>query len=783
MTVGGDPAHEAHERFKKQFGSDEVLSVAIPFADAFSSEALDLQRRVAERISHLESVLDVDALVTEDDVIGAGSELFVRPLVPSDDALKREGRKTKGELEKRVREHPIWQSWLISKDLSTIAFQVRLEDSASAEVLRAETIAEIDQVLKKMLGAREYFLAGHPFMKYEITQSIGNDLAALLPITFSVMVILLFAITRSVLVGIATAFSMILAVVWMIGTMGWFGLGITALSNASPTILMALATAYFLHFVAAYQSARTDCSKAAVEYSIERVSRPMWVAAITTSIGYGSLSLSSVPIVREFGRALAVGVLATGVVGSFVLPSLLCLAPGSVGAGALSGNPLLPRGLFAIASVVSRAPRVLLTGFLLFGLVMVWAASGIEVDSSGPGRFDEESRFRASSRFYRDQLSGDVLESVYLTGSRGAFLDPSALSRVQAFQNAALELPAVDKTISIADYVARIHWVFGGEVGDPAALPLSANAVSQLLLLYESSSDLDSLSDFISADRSAIRIMLKANVQSSKESAQLRRDLDFLADRFFPSERDEHSVVSTEMLLSKAADVIAVEQVRSALVAVVLVLAVITVSFGSLRAGLLMIFPNILPLATNLGVMAILGMHLSDATSIITATAIGIAVDSTVHLLSSATVSEVRLRSSQAAVIYALVSTGRAVVLSALVISIGFSVLLYSNFRSVAELGALTALTMIYCLVADLLILPAQLLLRKSGQVPGVAVYLEFSRGVGVGVGQVSDSELVLEDVLLDPRVSPDSERIEQVRFLDSAESRKFRTVRWASSG
>ena len=744
MLVFDDPAHIAHEDYKEQFGTDEVLSIAVPLSDPFSLDWIRVQQRVVDRLELVSGVLSVDALVTEDDVVGAQDELVVRPLIQSDPGNAGYDLAEKAALRERVAAHPVWRSWLISDDLEVIAFQVRLDDSTESLLGRAETMDRIDVILVEEFGRDAFFLAGHPFMKSEISRSIASDLARLLPITFCVMAVLLLVITRSVCVGGLTACAVLLSVIWMIGAMGWFGLGITALTNAAPTILIALATAYFLHFSAAYQSTIGASGVIAAAESLRRVARPMWIAATTTAIGYASLSLSSVPIVREFGISLAIGVMSTAIVGSIALPSAFSLVALSRSRGAFSGSLSSAWGLFRLARFVCRAPvSILLVAFAL-GLSMAVSATMLEVDSSGPKRFDQQSRFSVSSRFYRERLSGDVLESVYLKSRSGDFLQPDRLRRLQLFQEAALEIPEIDKVISIADHIARIYWVFRGEKGDPSQLPDSHAAVSQLLLIYESAGGRESIEDLISSDSRAVKIMIKADVQSSRESAELREDLDSLVDRFFADEELPYSVVSTEMLLSKAADVIAVEQVRSALVALAVVLIFVSLSFGSVKAGALMLGPNAVPLIVNLGVMGLLGIALSDATSIITATAIGIAVDSTVHLLSAAQWGESRFSSVRAGVLGALVLTGRPVVVAGLVVSLGFSILLFSDFRSVAELGALTALTMVYCLVADLLILPAQLVLigKKGSEL--VPVFIDFGTGIGVGLGRWDEERFVV---------------------------------------
>ena len=716
MLVTGDSAYEAHAEYKTWFGSDEVLSVAIPFPDSLTVEALALQRQIVRELESIDGVVEVTALVSQEDVVGDGDSLDVLPLIPDDIRNFLRNDDAKNRLRRRVLNHPIWLGWLVSASTGAVSIQIRLDDSTNGRLYRDQTMERIDTVLRSALSEGEYFLAGHPFMKSEISRSIANDLARLLPIAFLVMAILILVATRSLYVGSVTSFSVLLSVVWMVGAMGWLGMGMTALTNTAPTILVALATACFLHFTAAYQSASASDSSEAVKVALAGVLRPTWIASITTALGYSSLSLSSVPIVKEFGLVLAVGVIGTAVIATFFLPAMLSVSPGPRKEFRFAEGYGLSEFLYQISGLTSRFARPILLVGLVFGAFMIHTALQIRVDSSGPQRFDEDSRFRVASRFYRSQLSGDVLESVYLRGEPGDFLQPELLRRLQQFEVAALELPAVDKVISIVDQIARTYWVFRGEVGDPSMLPDSAEATAQLLLLYESSGELGNIADLIIADHSMVRIMLTADVQSSRASNQLRLDLNSIAGRLFPDHVSEHSVVSTEMLLSQAADVIAVEQIRSAGLALVMVLIVITVSFGSLKAGGLVILPNVLPIVTNLGMMTLVGVPLSDATSIISATAIGIAVDSTVHLLSSMREAERSMSSRRAAVLYSLVTTGRPVVVTSFVVVLGFLFLLFSEFGSVADLGLLTALTMVYCLISDLFVLPAQLVASRHSR-------------------------------------------------------------------
>ena len=129
-----------------------------------------------------------------------------------------------------------------------------------------------------------------------------------------------------------------------------------------------------------------------------------------------------------------------------------------------------------------------------------------------------------------------------------------------------------------------------------------------------------------------------------------------------------------------------------------------------------MVLPNALPLVMNLGFMSLAGFALSDATSIISATALGIAVDSTVHILNEIYRQEKNGASRKDAVHKAIQTTGRPVVVTSLIVIIGFLILMFSEFGSIVELGTLTALTMFYCLIGDLFVLPAQMLTLNKAE-------------------------------------------------------------------
>ena len=276
-----------------------------------------------------------------------------------------------------------------------------------------------------------------------------------------------------------------------------------------------------------------------------------------------------------------VGVLCVVLIGVLALPAALMMLPPRPSRMGLARSRPLTVGLEGVARICTNRPLAVVLVALAIAMAAGLSASRIEVDSSGPNAFAQDSKFRRAMDFYRDHLSGDVVENIYLDGVEGSFKEPAQLERLRALQRDAEALPEIDTSISIADYIELMHRAMTGDGPGAGRVPDSREAVAQYLLLYSISGDLSEFDDIIDTSYSQARIILKARVGSSRESAALRARLAKLVARHFPEVDATPAVLSTEILLSKASDLLAIEQVRSFGIALMLILATVMLAFRS----------------------------------------------------------------------------------------------------------------------------------------------------------------------------------------------------------
>jgi hypothetical protein len=276
----------------------------------------------------------------------------------------------------------------------------------------------------------------------------------------------------------------------------------------------------------------------------------------------------------------------------------------------------------------------------------------------------------------------------------------SAIDRLSTHLEA---LPAVGRSISIADPLRQLH---GGFSGDPTLpLPEDTASISQYLVLLESK---PYVRDLITADWKAANLLLRVNDNRSGALQEVARE----AERWWAENGAAGYTARTTGVMyefARAEDAIAFGQLRGLAFAFLTVAGLLFAMLRSLRLAWIALVPNLVPIAMGFGAMGLLGIPLDAGTVVIGNLAFGIAVDDSIH-----TVTGFFTRwKAGAAEPAALESTYRGVapplIYTTALVALGFGVLAFSDFTFIRHLGILTAALMVLCLLADFLLLPAML--------------------------------------------------------------------------
>jgi hypothetical protein len=166
-------------------------------------------------------------------------------------------------------------------------------------------------------------------------------------------------------------------------------------------------------------------------------------------------------------------------------------------------------------------------------------------------------------------------------------------------------------------------------------------------------------------------------------------------------------ITGTGTLIDRTNQNIAMSLAKGLGAAILLIAVIMGLMFRSFPMVIYALIPNLLPLLAVSAIMSATGIDLKMSTSIIFTIAFGIAVDDTIHLLSRFRLELAKGFSRKEAMNNSFVHTGKALILTSIILFGGFISLCFSSFQSTFFVGLFVTLTLIFALLFDLTLLPA----------------------------------------------------------------------------
>jgi hypothetical protein len=428
------------------------------------------------------------------------------------------------------------------------------------------------------------------------------------------------------------------------------------------------------------------------------------MAALTTLAGFAIFARHPIPSLREFGIYSGFGLTVIVAASLAAVPAVLQLLPlprrhpRSFDRGSRLSRLVEGSGRFAM-----ERRRAVLAAWALVVVLGLWGLGRIRVETDYLRFFDAASAVRVDNARIAAALSGTQLLSIVVEGGAPETMTlPETLAALRELQRFTDAQPGVDKTISLLDYLDTLRETI--EPGSASRPFVSQRAVHELLILL----DPRDLEHNVNADYSRTNLTAYTHLFASTEVRRFIDDVESFAAEVFPAGVRVHAT-GTVALLNRSSVALAEGQF-SGLQQMFLVLTVLLAAlFRSLRLGLLAMVPNVVPVVALFGVMGWASIDLNIATSLIAVVAVGIAVDDTIHYLTTFR-SEMALSGDRwIAVERTLQLVGRPILITTVALCAGFLVPCVSTFQPIRQFGLLTSFTMAVALLADLLLLPALL--------------------------------------------------------------------------
>jgi predicted RND superfamily exporter protein len=702
------PARDFFDRAQRKFGSDRALVVVVGAPDVFDAAVLGGLVRATERVAALPEAGGVLSLANAPDVRAVDGDVAVEPFLatlPADDA----GR---AALRANVLGNPLYGGTLVAKDGRATAIVVGVAGITDDHLMRTgldrRVLAEVSAAFADVPDV-ELWLTGGPHIQAEgarvlLAESLTLPLASLA--LLAAVLVLAFRTLRGVLVPVAT---IALAVLWTLGLAAATGHALNAVTVLVPPLLITLGLSYAVHVVSeSYEEARLHPGRpqrVMVAEALRGTATPLFTCGLTTAVGFGSLCLSPLEAVREFGWLSLAGTVFSLVAALTFAPAALALLPPPRKLPPVSGGGLsaaVDRACRSLARFDVDRRRLVFAAALVVLAISLVGALQLRVGTQQIEKFAADAPVRRAFEAVNERFGGvNPLTIVIETDRTEGFKEPANLRAIASLQSWLEAQPEVGGTTSIVDYVQVAHRAFQGGGDEALAIPATRALVSQILFAAGG----DELARFVDARFETAAIQVRAKVVDSSEVAALTARMDERL-RELPEEL-RGTVTGSSVVFNQALDAIIRGQAWSLVTGLGVIYAILAVTFLSLRIGFVALIPNALPIAFYFGLLGWTGITLSPGTSLVAPIVLGIAVDDTIHYFARFIDDAKRLASERQATESALRAVGWPVTTTALALVSGFLVLNLSDFSTQGQLGNLAAATLAFGWLCDLTLTPA----------------------------------------------------------------------------
>ena len=527
-----------------------------------------------------------------------------------------------------------------------------------------------------------------------ISKGMGKNMAILLGISVAVMTLILLGMFR-VRWRLLSLLMVGISALWTFGLMGYFSVPVTMTTMAVLPILIGLGIDYSIQFHNRYQEEVTRAKSVgkAIITSISRMFPVAGIALLATIIGFITLFISEVPMIRDFGMMLAIGIVFSYIVGLFMLHSIVYLGDKNKPIDLLSKASLKASG--RIDRILSRIAKLAVNNTLpIFLVALVFGIAGGVVDHWLPTNTDYEELIPQDITELKELRE---LREIIGSGGEIRFMieandvsSPVVLGWLKEYQEEALVLHP--ELISVNSLATLVGEATGGTIP----------AEEQIQQILDNTAPLY-LAQVVSSDHKMASMSFSTKYISLEETHDL---LQVMQDEANLPVGVQLSPVGSLAIGASTIDALVGARLKLNLICLGAILVVLSLVYRRLSSIIFTIIPVGAVIAWSSLDMYLIGIPLNPLTAVLGIIIIGICTEFMVLLIGRYDEEKRLGLSPKDAMVTALSKIGRAIVVTALTTLGGFGVLISSNFVMIRDFGIATVLGVLLCLIITITVMP-----------------------------------------------------------------------------
>lgn len=694
--------------FEKTFGSDQFIALGMQHSNGINNQrSFEIIKELSDRLWLLPDIVRVESLSTYNYITSKEGEIIIEPLISSELSVE--------EMNKRIDSSKEIDDFFISTDRKLTIFQLQIKPYFDQTPDYTKIMKELVNVTKPYINEGYKFQElGSAAVTYAFRSTARNDNRQIIPVLFIIILVMLGFYFKS-FNGVMIPFTVsIVTIGSTLGLMGIFNYSFNSILGAIPGIILAICLADTVHLITTFslRLATGESIKESLKYSMNKNFLATILTSVTTALSFFTIANTELVPLHDLGILSGIGCILAWVYTYLFLPPIILLFPKKFNKSLKEDDGGSRFSLNKWPAFIIKFKNPIIVIFSMISILAVWASFYNEVNSDPVNYFSDKTKLRRDFDFVKKHIKGiRSVDFVIDSGEVDGVKNPDFLNRVDQFFVELLKDKEIIQINSLLDAIKKVNAQIEGEGKEN--IPQTREQVASVLLLYQMGLPASlGIENQMSVDGKQLRLRIKWSAETTRDAIRKENDIVSVAKKFnlnaysggyFP-------------IYTKMNDKVVESFFKSMATAILLVSLIIFLVFKDLKISILAMLPNIIPLAVGAAFMAIFDIYIDIGTSIVSAICLGIAVDDTIHFIVHFLKNKKDSGSSTSALEITFQGTGKALVMTTVLLVVGFGSFIFADFLPNRYFGFLCALVLSFALLTDLLFLPAIMIGKEEAK-------------------------------------------------------------------
>ena len=612
---------------------------------------------------------------------------------------------------------PFYNELINSHSNNVAILMIKLDENYMASSQREKLVFEIKRIVD-IYGEKyqnKVYYSGLPYIRTVDSLKIKDEMIMFIWLAILITGFILFLFFRSFQATLISMLVVLVGVIWGLGTVSLLKYEITILMALVPPLIIVIGIPNCIFLINKFHSEFRKHNKKseALKTMVIKIGNITLLTNLTTASGFAAFTLTKSEVLQQFGFIAAVNILFIFIISILIIPIFFSYIsePKTSDIKHLDSK-IVKKIITYFVFIVENKRKQLYSITSLFLIISIGGIFLLKTTGNITDDLDKSGVLYSDLRFFEKHFNGVMpLEIIIDTKKKNGLLKSYNIKKINKIEKLVSNYKEFSKPISYVDGIKYTKQAFYN--GDSSYYELPNSQEQRIISNYLSKSNYNFEFGNLLMDslKREARISLRMLDINTYKMDSILDDLMPKIYSIFNPDYYDITITGTSVVFLNGTKFLIKNLLTSLLLVILLISIFMAWMFNSYRMVIISIIPNVLPLLITAGIMGYFGIALKPSTILVFSIAFGISVDDTIHYLAKYR-QELLLKKGDMinSIFSALKETGVSMYYTSIVLFFGFFIFVFSDFGGTVALGILVSITLIFAMLANLLLLPALLL-------------------------------------------------------------------------